>query len=184
MALQGLEQAIRNLSSISQTAVPRATAQAVNRVAGRAISRSSTRVAKETRVKRKLVNQRARLKRASVRKPMASIRINRGDLPAIKLGPVRVQLSRRKRDQGAAGSVLRVGNFSFPGAFVQRLNNGRWHVLRRSTKGRYPIEVVKIPLAQPLTKAFNEETQKLMATDMPKEMAYALKNQLRVVLSK
>ncbi|MBZ4288583.1 phage tail protein, partial [Mycobacterium tuberculosis] len=90
----------------------------INRVAGRAISRSSTRVAKETKVKRKLVMQRAKLKRASPKKPMATIRVNRGNLPAIKLGHVRVQLSRRKRDSGSSGSVLKIGNFSFPGAFV------------------------------------------------------------------
>ena len=33
-AINGLEQAIANLNSISKTAVPRASAQAVNRVAG------------------------------------------------------------------------------------------------------------------------------------------------------
>lgn len=82
-------------------------------------------------------------------KPMATIRVNRGNLPAIKLGHVRVQLSRRKRDSGSSGSVLKIGNFSFPGAFVQQLNNGRWHVLRRTGKSRYPVEVVKVPLATP-----------------------------------
>ena len=150
-------------------------------LAGRAISRSSTRVAKETKVKRKLVMQRAKLKRASPKKPMATIRVNRGNLPAIKLGPVRVQLSRRKRDNGSSGSVLKIGNFSFPGAFVQQLNNGRWHVLRRTSKSRYPVEVVKVPLATPLTAAFKEELPKLMASDMPKEMMAAIKNQIRLV---
>jgi hypothetical protein len=36
MSIKGLEQAIENLNSISKTAVPRASAQAVNRVASRA----------------------------------------------------------------------------------------------------------------------------------------------------
>ncbi|MDU7406800.1 MAG: phage tail protein [Citrobacter portucalensis] len=133
------------------------------------------------KVKRKLVMQRAKLKRASPKKPMATIRVNRGNLPAIKLGHVRVQLSRRKRDSGSSGSVLKIGNFSFPGAFVQQLNNGRWHVLRRTGKSRYPVEVVKVPLATPLTAAFKEELPKLMASDMPKEMMAAIKNQIRLV---
>lgn len=65
MTIKGLEELRQNLSNISKNAIPRATSQSINRVAGRAISRSSTRVAKETKVKRKLVMQRAKLKRAS-----------------------------------------------------------------------------------------------------------------------
>ena len=99
MSLKGLEQAIANLNSISNTAVPRASAQAVNRVATRAVSRSVAVVSKDTRVPRKLVKQRARRKRATAKKPMAMIRVNRGNLPAIKLGTASVRLSRRKRDK-------------------------------------------------------------------------------------
>lgn len=47
MSLKGLEQAIANLNSISNTAVPRASAQAVNRVATRAVSRSVAVVSKD-----------------------------------------------------------------------------------------------------------------------------------------
>ncbi len=65
VTIKGLEELRQNLSNISKNAIPRATSQSINRVAGRAISRSSTRVAKETKVKRKLVMQRAKLKRAS-----------------------------------------------------------------------------------------------------------------------
>lgn len=77
MSIKGLEQAIANLNSISNTAVPRASAQAVNRVATRAVSRSVAVVSKETRVPRKLVKQRARIKRATTKKPRALIRVIR-----------------------------------------------------------------------------------------------------------
>lgn len=184
MQIKGLEQAVANLSSISRTAVPRASAQAVNRVASRAISRSVRTVSTQTKVPRKLVNQRAKLKRATSSTPAATIRINRGNLPAIKLGVASVRLSRRKRDSMGSGSVLRIGRFSFPGGFIQQLKNGRWHVLRRTTKSRYPVEVVSIPLAEPLTQAFKAESSKLAQTDMPKELSAALKNQLRLVLTK
>lgn len=184
MPVIGLEQAIRNLDSISRTAVPRASAQAVNRIATRAVSRSARTVAAETRVPRRLVNQRARVKKATLRKPVATIRVNRGNLPAIKLGVASARLSRRKRDVHGAGSVLRIGRFSFPGAFIQRLANGRWHVMRRTTKSRYPIEVVSIPLAVPLTEAFREELHTLQRTDLPKELSAALKNQLRLALTR
>lgn len=117
----------------------------MNRIATQAVNRSVSAVAKSTRVPRKLVRQRARIRRATVEKPRALIRINRGNLPAIKLGPSSMRLSRRKRDKSGTNSELRVGRFRFPGAFIQQLANGRWHVLRRTTKSRYPIEVVSIP---------------------------------------
>ncbi|MEC5321168.1 phage tail protein [Brenneria populi subsp. brevivirga] len=183
MSLKGLDQAISNLNSISTTAVPKATSQSINRVATRAISRSSRRVAKETRVTTKLIRERAKLKKASPNKPVATIKVNRGNLPAIKLGTARVRLSSRKK-LSRSKSVLKVGRFSFPGAFIQRLKNGRWHVMQRETKSRYPIDVVKIPVVTPLTKAYREETTSLMETDMPKEMAAALKNQLRIILKR
>ncbi|THE46407.1 phage tail protein [Citrobacter freundii] len=184
MSLKGLEQAIANLNSISNTAVPHASAQAVNRVATRAVSRSVAVVSKDTRVPRKLVKQRARIKRATAKKPMAMIRVNRGNLPAIKLGTASVRLSRRKRDKKGANSVLRIGPFRFPGAFIQQLGNGRWHVMRRTSRPRYPIDVVSIPLAAPLTTAFKDELPKLMESDMPKELRASLKNQLRLILKR
>ncbi|MDU2940357.1 MAG: phage tail protein [Enterobacteriaceae bacterium] len=184
MSIKGLEQAIDNLNGISKTAVPRASAQAVNRVAGRAVSRSVRVVAKDTRVPQKLVRQRARIRKATSRKPRALIRVNRGNLPAIKLGVASVKLSRRKRDKYGVRSVLAVGRFRFPGAFIQQLKNGRWHILRRTTKSRHPIEVVSIPLALPLTEAFRQELPKLMDSDMPKELRASLKNQLRLILKR
>lgn len=184
MGVKGLEQAIANLNSISKTAVPRASSQAVNRIAVRAIGRSSSVVSKDTRIQRKLIMQRSRLKKASVNNPVATLRVNRGDLPAIKLGAARVQLSRRIGRKNGSGSVLKIGRFSFPGAFIQQLANGRWHVMRRTGKARYPIEVVKIPLSVPLTDAFRDQLPKLMETDMPKEMASALKNQLRIIIKR
>lgn len=201
MSIKGLEQAIANLNRISQTAAPRAVSQAINRVASRAVSRSASRVAKEVKVKRKLVKERARLRRASPANMVARIRVNRGDLPAIKLGPVRMQLSRRKGAVGRAGSVLKVGNRSYDGAFVQQLNNGRWQILRRlpeaktvdktkrDSKGRLmrnrlPLEVIKIPMAEPLTAAFKEESSRLLNSDMPKELSAALKNQIRLEIKR
>ncbi len=184
MSIKGLEQAMANLSSISSTAVPRASAQAVNRVATRAVSRSVAVVSKDTRVPRKLVKQRARIRRATTKKPRALIRVNRGNLPAIKLGTASVRLSRRKRDKKGANSELRIGPFRFPGGFIQQLKNGRWHVMRRTSKPRYPIEVVSIPLATPLTNAFRDALPKLMESDMPKELRASLKNQLRLILKR
>lgn len=107
MAIKGLEQAVENLSRISRAAVPGAAAMAINRVASSAISQSASQVARETKVRRKLVKERARLKRATVKNPQARIKVNRGDLPVIKLGNARIVLSDAGVVKGAAFSPER-----------------------------------------------------------------------------
>ena len=184
MAIKGLEQAVENLSRISKTAVPGAAAMAINRVASSAISQSASQVARETKVRRKLVKERARLKRATVKNPQARIKVNRGDLPVIKLGNARVVLSRRRRRKKGQRSSLKGGG-SVPGAFIQQLKNGRWHVMQRvAGKNRYPIDVVKIPMAVPLTTAFKQNIERIRRERLPKELGYALQHQLRMVIKR
>lgn len=95
-----------------------------------------------------------------------------------------MQISRKKGNVKGKGSVLKIGKFTFRNAFIQQLANGRWQVMQRSGKTRYPIDVVKIPLTDPLTAAYKDETKALMATEMPKELRAALNNQLRLIISR
>ncbi|EPF8024772.1 phage tail protein, partial [Escherichia coli] len=54
MAIKGLDQAIDNLSRVRKNAIPAASVMAINRVATTAINQSSSQVARETKVRRKL----------------------------------------------------------------------------------------------------------------------------------
>ncbi|EED8030900.1 phage tail protein, partial [Salmonella enterica subsp. enterica] len=134
----------------------------------------------------RLVKQRVRLWKASATgKNYARIRVNRGNLPAIKLGTAQVRLSRRGGKLLRRGSVLKIGPYLFRDAFIQQLANGRWHVMRRvNGKNRYPIDVVKIPLVTPLTQAFETEKKRMLEQEMPKQLVYALKQQLRLYLTR
>ena len=178
--MKGAQEAIRRLRLLNDSIVPTATAQAINRVASRAVSRSVKQVAKETRIPQKIIRKRVRIRRASTQHstPKARLTVNRGNLPAIALGTARMQLSRRRGM--AQTSTLKVGRFTFKGAFIQQLNNGRWHVLQRVGQSRYPIEVVKIPLTKPLTDAFEEHAIKVREDDYGKEMTHAINHQLRL----
>jgi hypothetical protein len=126
MSVKGLERAIQNLNSLSRLIVPEATAKALNRVASRTISQSKA-VAKEATVddNRKkglpvrLVRQRSRLRKARHDRPVASIKINRGNLPAIKLGTARVRLSRKKGPETERAASSKSG----PIPFVTLLSN-------------------------------------------------------------
>lgn len=194
MSIKGLENAIRNLNSLDRNMVPQATAWAINRVAKSAVTAATRKVARETvagdnhvtGIPVRLVKQRVRISKATTTgKSSAKIRINRGNLPAIKLGPPQVRLARRKGKLLQRGSVLRIGRYLFRDAFIQQLANGRWHVMKRITgKSRYPIDVVKIPLAIPLTMAFEAEKKRMIEEEMPKQLGYALKQQLRLHLKR
>ncbi|EEI9000292.1 phage tail protein [Salmonella enterica] len=197
MSLKGLENAVQNLSSIDRQMIPRASAMTINRLAQKAISFATHKVAKETvagdnhrqGIPFRLVKQRVRLWKASPRfdvgKQYARIRINRGNLPAIKLGTAQVRLTRRKGQLLRGGSVLKIGPYLFRDAFIQQLANGRWHVMKRiEGKKRYPIDVVKVPLAAALTQHFEEAKNRIIAEEFPKELASSLKQQLRLYLTR
>ncbi|HAH8558150.1 TPA: phage tail protein, partial [Escherichia coli] len=63
--------------------------------------------------------------------------------------------------------------------------NGRWHVMQRvAGKNRYPIDVVKIPMAAPLKQAFDENVDRIRRERLPKELASALKQQLRIAIKR
>ncbi|EAO1992831.1 phage tail protein [Salmonella enterica] len=197
MSLKGLENAVQNLSSIDRQMIPKASAMTINRLAQKAISFATHKVAKETvagdnhrqGIPFRLVKQRVRLWKASPRfdvgKQYARIRINRGNLPAIKLGTAQVRLTRRKGQLLRGGSVLKIGPYLFRDAFIQQLANGRWHVMKRiEGKKRYPIDVVKVPLAAALTQSFEEAKNRIIAEEFPKELASSLKQQLRLYLTR
>ncbi|EFT3404964.1 phage tail protein [Salmonella enterica] len=197
MSLKGLENAVQNLSSIDRQMIPRASAMTINRLAQKAISFATHKVAKETvagdnhrqGIPFRLVKQRVRLWKASPRfdvgKQYARIRINRGNLPAIKLGTAQVRLTRSKGQLLRGGSVLKIGPYLFRDAFIQQLANGRWHVMKRiEGKKRYPIDVVKVPLAAALTQHFEEAKNRISAEEFPKELASSLKQQLRLHLTR
>ncbi|EHA6056236.1 phage tail protein [Salmonella enterica] len=197
MSLKGLENAVQNLSSIDRQMIPRASAMTINRLAQKAISFATHKVAKETvagdnhrqGIPFRLVKQRVRLWKASPRfdvgKQYARIRINRGNLPAIKLGTAQVRLTRSKGQLLRGGSVLKIGPYLFRDAFIQQLANGRWHVMKRiEGKQRYPIDVVKVPLAAALTQHFEEAKNRIIAEEFPKELASSLKQQLRLHLTR
>lgn len=197
MSLKGLENAVQNLSSIDRQMIPKATAMTINRLAQKAISFATHKVAKETvagdnhrqGIPFRLVKQRVRLWKASPRfdvgKQYARIRINRGNLPAIRLGTAQVRLTRRKGQLLRGGSVLRIGPYLFRDAFIQQLANGRWHVMKRiEGKKRYPIDVVKVPLAAALTQSFEEAKNRIIVEEFPKELASSLKQQFRLYLTR
>ncbi|GAJ77651.1 minor tail protein [Vibrio sp. JCM 18905] len=195
-----LAQAVKNLSALQTSAVPpKASAMAINRVATRAVSRSVKDTAKAVRIKQKVIRPRASVKKATGKMPVAYVRVRRFDVPAISIDTARTQI-RRKRGQLqisrvnrgrngryqkreiAGNTAIVVGRHRFDNAFLQKLKNGRWHIMQRTSDARYPIKVCKVPIVNEITKAFKKHSDELIRTDMKKELASAMQQQVRLVI--
>ncbi len=174
-----IKQAQKKLENLNKKAVPKATARAINKVGSKVMVRSIATAAKEADVPKKLIKGRAKLEKAKPSHLSAYIKVNRGNLPAIRIvaGKGSSFLTRGKRR-----GQLKVGKRFYERAFIQKLANGRVHVLQRQGKARYPIDVVKIPLVKPLTEAFESEVKKALESEMPKEMKAALEHQITLVV--
>ncbi|HDY7976860.1 TPA: phage tail protein [Vibrio vulnificus] len=195
-----LATAVKNLSALDQKAVPRASAMAINRIANRAISRSVKETSKAVRVQQKIIRRYARVsKKASPKQPVAYVRVRRNDIPAIHIGEARTQIRRKKGryqvqnvTRGKDGrysnreisgfTSIKVGKHRFDNAFLQKLKNGKWHIMQRTSEARYPIKMCAIPIRNEITTAFETNSNQLMKTDMPKELSYAMGQQIRLVI--
>ncbi|EOW9456132.1 phage tail protein [Vibrio cholerae] len=195
-----LANAVNNLTALDKSAVPKASALAINRVAQRAMSHSIRDTSRAVQVQQKVIRRYARLTRkATAQQPVAYVRVRRTDIPAIHIGEARTQIKRKngrylvssnsrnergqfiKRELSGYTSI-KVGKHNFENAFLQKLKNGKWHIMQRTTEKRYPIKMCAIPISKEITYAFEDNSKRLMRTDMPKELSYALGQQVRLIV--
>lgn len=195
---QDLDKALANLNLLPTKLVPKASAQAVNRVAAGASSRAIRLTAKDSRVQvpAKLLRPRVKIFKASQHKPSAKIRVRRRPIPMIRLGPAQQRLTRRGGRYQAGD--MQVGRHRVSGGFVADGSKGfgqyrrgggyastalrSWQILRRVGKGRHALEVMRIPLVTPITEHYEREAKAVMSRDMPREMQQALLRQLKLAI--
>lgn len=176
-----LKRTVRNLNAVSKNAVPRAESRAVNKIGRTSQTKAVRETAKKTKVPQKLIRNKARMKKAKARHPEAELTFYRAAIPAIKLGTIKTRLRRRRGKQGGYQSAgLQVGRHKYPNGFVNRVrSNGRWNVLSREGKARYPIKFEKVEIKKPLTEAANNYLQQAYQDEMPKELRQQLDKEFR-----
>ena len=81
-------------------------------------------------------------------------------------------------------SILKAGQHRYQRAFIQRLKRSLACHAACGRKNRYPIDVVKIPMAAPLKQAFDENVDRIRRERLPGELASALKQQLRIAIKR
>jgi len=187
-----IAQAIKNIDGVSKRAVPRANAQALNRVAARVVSRSTKAVSSEVKLPQKNIRKRAEVHRARFNRQYVRIRVRLSPIPLISLPEARKKvMQNRTRYKAALPGRKRGGRFSsmtvarhhkFERVFLQRTRRGKWHILMREGDSPYPINVAQIRLREPLKKSYKAVSVELMRSDFPKELKAALRNQIRIMI--
>lgn len=175
-----IEKAKKALTDIDKKAVPQAIARTINNIAAKVIVKAVIDTSKKVDVPKRFIKGRVRLERAKSNRLSAFIKVNRGNLPVIRLIKGNGRFIRRGENKGQ----LKVGNRLYQRAFIQKLKNGRTQVMQRQGKERYPIDVVKIPLKNQLTESFHDEVKKAYERDMPQELRNQLIRQMQIVLEK
>ena len=104
--------------------------------------------------------------------------INRVARNAIKHGAKTVS-KEVKAPMNIEKGQIRIGQHRVQRGFIQTLSNGRRQVMQRRGKARYSIDVVKIPLAAPLTNAFHHELK-----DYSEQVKIELAKELSTVFRK
>lgn len=163
----GEKELARNMKQLSRD-LHKQAAKSMRTIARQAMRKATKTVAQQVGVNVKTVRGRAKLMTSpSVNNLTAVIRVNRTHLPMIRV-------TETKRNRIAANrGVLKVGQHRVARGFVQRLKNGRTHIMFRQGRERYGIDVAKIPLSAPLTQAFHQHL-----ADYPEQLRQALSKNL------
>jgi len=187
-----IAQAIKNINGVSKRAVPRANAQALNRVAARVVSRSTKAVSSEVKLPQKNIKKRAEVYRARFNRQYVQIRVRLSPVPLISVAEARKKIMQNRtrykaampgRKRGGRFSAMTIGRSNkFDRVFLQQLKNGRWHILQREGAGSYPIDVARVEVKKPFQKAYKSVSVELMRSDFPKELKAALRNQIRIMI--
>jgi hypothetical protein len=179
---QELARAINNLNKVSKVAVPNASRRAINIVSRKVVTLSTREIAKNTKVPKKLVDRQVKMLKANRAHKHSKIRINREGISAIRLPNVQVQFKRRKGQMVRGSGRIRAGRHTFDNAFIAQMQNGPWHIAQRKGKARLPIDVIKIPIKDAATQAFEKNTTTAMKSTLPAQLKIELTKELNRVL--
>ena len=163
-----VRRAVKNLRKISRNIVPESEISALNKAQRRIATVGVKGTAGDAKLPQKVIRGRLKAYRASKRKKYASTYIFRRDVSASGLNP----------KQNRRG--IKAGKHSFSGAFladgskgVGKYRNKRFQqtrltkqqVLKRQGNNRYPLDVVKVPIASSATRNFQKAARQVMTKE-------------------
>lgn len=184
---EAIKKAQRILSELNNKQLIYAQRRVLKRLALKASTATARETAKEEKMPVKLIRERLKLSHLNLGdNSAAQIRVFRTNVPASRLGVARTQLAKRgkattsavtrsangqyaKREISGQTSI-RVGRRVFHNVFMQQLRSGKWHILRRLTEKRYPVEVVTVPINTSITRHATNNFQRAVGDELPQQM--------------
>ena len=132
----------------------------------------------EVKVQQKYVRKRVYIRRSTAKTLQAKVTAYRRDIPVISLGAAQTLTKGKgvaaltRGDKGrfsqrsfSGNTSIKVGNKRYSDAFINKTRYGSWQVMRRKTKKRYPVEVLKIPIS----KSVDRHARRIVNEQMRKE---------------
>ena len=170
----------KKLTKIQSSTVPLASNSALNKVAAKIKTRTVKGVSKETLVKQKFIRQRMRVKKSKPDTQRAFLWVYVNDISAIslmknvKFGAFKRKVAGKKyKNAWMADGSKGFGRYKKGSGFsATKVKNKQ--IFRRTTKGRYPLEVIKIPILKPSTRISRVVAERLMRNEFDQLYAHDL----------
>ncbi len=161
----------KTLNKIQSSAVPLASNSALNKVSAKIKTRTVKGISKTTKVKSKVIRARMRVKRSRLHTQRAFVWMYVNDISAIsliknvKLGAFKRKVAGKKyKNAWTADGSKGFGRYKKGSGFsATKVKNKQ--IFRRTGKGRYPLEVIKIPILKPSTRISRVVGERLMRTE-------------------
>lgn len=172
--IKGLE---RKLNEYAKVQVPRAAASALNKIVPKVRTGVVKTVTKEVKVPAKFLRKQVFAGRAKSNSLSAYVKSYLRPISLARLiSPATLQKS---RGRGTNRRGVRAAGQQFDGAFINvGKNNGRWYVLRRKGKSRYPVEVINVRIDGSITANQLPIADRFIKSDFARLYAHELKFRL------
>ncbi len=163
--MESLEKQVKRLEkrfeSYSKKEVPKATSSALNKVNNLLKTAVTKAVAADENLPSKQIRARITQKKSNPKTLLSLNGVGASDIPVISFINTKAILKSVRKGTNKTG--VRAAKRQFDGAFINVLRrSGRFQVLMRKGKERYPVEVVKIPIKKSVQKNHLSLAKKLM----------------------
>ncbi|EPT9721476.1 phage tail protein [Vibrio cholerae] len=187
-----MEQTVERLKKVRSSSVPIAISKTINAVGMVSERNTAKDVSKTERIKQKSIRARLVVRQKSAPAvPVRIVKVRRHPMAVSAVGKPRktkrgVTVGRHRFDSAFLADGSKGFGKYIPAA--KRSNRSQAYrptrlkseqVFKRSSKARYPIEVVTIPIAEPLTEAYERSVRRAYNQEFPRSMAKNLETEFR-----
>ncbi len=151
-----IQRLTKGFRDVSKRQIPAAHSSAVNKTVSKVKTRTVRGVSRETKVPAKFIRKRFVVSRSKPRLP-------RSKLTAYQQGVSVASFARNP----AVGKKVRAGGKFYPDAFYNSAPQGGVLAYRRKGGARYPIDVLKVDIEEPINRIMPKVSQRVFKNEYP-----------------